>query len=70
MFCTADGNIYVWYWFYGVNMYEETRILTKIEVLVDKLPYKTVDIRIELADKVVILHKEKSNPIGFITNTK
>ena len=46
-------------------MYEENQILTKIEKLVEKMPYRSVAIRIELPDKTLKLQKEKRNPIGF-----
>jgi hypothetical protein len=46
-------------------MYEENQILTKIEKLVEKLPYRSVAICIELPDKTLELRKEKRNPIGF-----
>ncbi len=49
-------------------MYEENHILTKIEKLVEKLPYRSVAIRIELPDKILELQKEKRNPIGFRTS--
>ena len=46
-------------------MYEENRILSKIEDLVDKLPYKTAEIRIQMADKTYTLTKDKPVQIGF-----
>lgn len=46
-------------------MYEENQILSKIEKLVEKIPYRSVVIRIELPDKTLELQKEKRNPIGF-----
>ena len=46
-------------------MYEENQILSKIEKLVEKIPYRSVAIRIELPDKTLELQKEKRNPIGF-----
>ena len=51
-------------------MNEENRVLSKIEVLVDKLPYKTAEIRIEMADKTYTLTKDKKRPIGFSTCEK
>ena len=49
-------------------MYEENRILSKIEALVDKLPYKTAEIRIQMADKTYSLMKDKQRPIGFVSS--
>lgn len=46
-------------------MYEENQILSKVEKLVDKMPYRSVTIRIELPDKTLELQKEKRNSIGF-----
>ena len=51
-------------------MYEENRILSKIEALVDKLPYKTAEIRIQMADKAYVLTKDRQRPIGFSTDSK
>lgn len=44
-------------------MYEENRILGKIEQLVDKLPYRTVRIEVELT-------KDRQRPIGFRSDSK
>lgn len=46
-------------------MYEENRILGKIEQLVDKLPYRSVRIEVDLPDKTVVLTKDRQRPIGF-----
>lgn len=51
-------------------MYEENRILDKIEQLVDKLPYRTVRIEVELPDKTVVLTKDKQRLIGFWSDSK
>lgn len=51
-------------------MYEEARVLSKIEALVDKPPYKTAEIRIEMADKTYTLTKDRKRPIGFSTDNK
>lgn len=51
-------------------MYEENRILSKIEQWVDKLPYRSVEIKVELPDKTVVLAKERRQPIGFSTDNK
>lgn len=47
-------------------MFEFQNILSKIEKLVDQLPYRSVKIEIELKDQTLILEKEKTNPVGFI----
>lgn len=51
-------------------MYEENRILDKIEQLVDKLPYRSVRIEVELPDKTVVLTKDRQRPIGFLSASK
>ncbi len=51
-------------------MYEENVILTKIEELVDKLPYKSVKIEVELDNKTLNLTKDRQRPIGFSTDSK
>jgi len=47
-------------------MYEYQKILNKIERLVDQLPYRSVRIEVGLKDQILVLSKEKKNPIGFI----
>ena len=47
-------------------MCEENFILTKIEKLVDKLPYKSVKIEVELDNKTLVLTKDRQRPIGFL----
>ena len=47
-------------------MYEYQKILNKIERLVDQLPYRSVRLEVELKDQILVLSKEKKNPIGFI----
>ena len=51
-------------------MYEENRILGKIEQLVDKLPYRSVRIEVDLPDKTVVLTKDRQRPIGFRSDSK
>lgn len=51
-------------------MCEENVILTKIEKLVDKLPYKSVKIEVELDKKTLVLTKDRQRPIGFFTEEK
>lgn len=46
-------------------MYEENQILRKIEQWVDKLPYRSVKIEVELTDKTLTLTKDRQRPIGF-----
>lgn len=47
-------------------MFEFRNVLSKIERLVDQLPYRSVKIEIELKDQTLILEKEKTKPCGFI----
>lgn len=49
-------------------MYEENQILSQIEELVDKLPYRSVKIEVELADKTMTLQKDRRHQIGFSTD--
>lgn len=49
-------------------MYEENLILSKIEELVDRLPYRSVKIEVELDDKTHTLTKDRQRPIGFISD--
>lgn len=51
-------------------MYEENQILTQIEKLVDKLPYRTVKIEVELQDKTLTLTKDRQRPIDFSIEEK
>ena len=52
-------------------MYEENRILTKIEQWVEKLPYNSVKIEIELPNQTLVLMKEKpQRKIGFDIESK
>ena len=51
-------------------MYEENRTLGKIEQLVDKLPYRSVKIEVELDRKTLILTKDRQRHIGFLTSEK
>jgi len=50
-------------------MYEENLILSQIEELVDKLPYRSVKIEVELTDKTLTLTKDRQRPIGFATDS-
>lgn len=50
-------------------MYEENRILSQIEELVDKLPYRSVKIKVELNDKTLTLQKDRRREIGFLQKT-
>lgn len=47
-------------------MFEFQNILSKIEKLVDQLPYRSVKIEVELKDQTLVLEKVKTNPCGFI----
>lgn len=51
-------------------MYEENYVLSKIEKLVDKLPYRFVRIEIALQDKTLQLTKDRPRPIGFSAEDK
>lgn len=51
---------------YLFAMYEQQKILNKIERLVDQIPYQSVKIEIELKDQVLILQKEKPKQCGFL----
>lgn len=51
-------------------MYEENHVLSKIEQLVDKLPYRSVKIEVELPDKTLVLTKDRQRPIGFRADSK
>lgn len=51
-------------------MYEKNVILSQIEELVDKLPYRTVKIEVELDSKTLTLTKDRQRPIGFSTEEK
>ena len=48
-------------------MYEENLVLSKIEELVDQLPYRSVKIEVELPDKTLTLQKDRHRTIGFTT---
>ena len=66
----AGINMYVCYWCYGGNMYEENHVLSKIEQWVDKLPYRSVKIEVELPDKTLVLTKDRQRTIGFRFDSK
>lgn len=51
-------------------MYEENHILSQIEELVDKLPYRSVKIEVEMDSKTLTLTKDRQRPIGFSTDSK
>ena len=46
-------------------MFEQQKVLNKIEQLVDKLPWKTVRIEIEMSNQTLVLSKERKQQIGF-----
>lgn len=54
----------------GGAMYEENIVLSKIEKLVDQLPYRSVKIEVELPDKTLTLQKDRHQPIGFSPDSK
>ena len=49
----------------GVKMKECQKVLNRIEALVERLPYKTIRLEIEMTDETFTLEKTKRNPIGF-----
>ena len=51
-------------------MHEENFVLKKIEQWVDKLPYRSVEIRIEMDGKTYTLQKDRQRPIGFLSSSK
>ncbi|MDE6260677.1 MAG: hypothetical protein K2M42_07450 [Oscillospiraceae bacterium] len=46
-------------------MFEQQRVLNKIEQWVERLPYRTLKIEIELPNQTLTLEKSKERPIGF-----
>lgn len=46
-------------------MRECQKVLNRIEALVERLPYKTIRLEIEMTDETFTLEKTKRNPIGF-----
>jgi hypothetical protein len=49
-------------------MYEYSKVMNRIEKLIDQLPYSFVKIEVELKDQMLVLEKQKSKPIGFTTD--
>ena len=47
------------------TMFEQQRILNKIEQWVERLPYNTVKIEIQLPGQTLTLEKDKARPVGF-----
>lgn len=46
-------------------MFEHQKILDKIEQLVEKLPYKSVKIEVELPEQTLVLTKDRRRLIGY-----
>lgn len=46
-------------------MFENQKILNKIEAWCERLPYKSLKVEIELPDQTLVLQKEKSRVCGF-----
>lgn len=52
-------------------MFEQQKILNKIEQWVEKLPYNSVKIEVELPNQTLVLMKEKpQRKIGFDIESK
>ena len=52
-------------------MFEQQKILNKIEQWAEKLPYRSVKIEVELPDQTLVLMKEKpQRKIGFDIESK
>lgn len=46
-------------------MFEQQKVLNKIEQWAERLPYRTLKIEIELPGQTLTLEKSKVRPIGF-----
>ena len=46
-------------------MFEEQRVLNKIEQRAERLPYRTLKIEIELPNQTLTLEKSRERLIGF-----
>ena len=46
-------------------MFEHKKFLDQIERLVERLPYKSVKIEVELQEQTLVLTKDRQRPIGF-----
>ena len=46
-------------------MFEQQKILNKIEHWADRLPYRSLKIEIELPNQTLVLEKSKTPPTGF-----
>lgn len=46
-------------------MFEQQKILNKIEQWADRLPYNSLKIEVELPNQTLVLVKSKQRPIGF-----
>ena len=52
-------------------MFEHQKILSKIEQWVEKLPYSSVKIEVEMHNgQTLILQKDRQRPIGFSSDPK
>lgn len=52
-------------WLLGDKMFEQQRILNKIEEWAERLPYTTLKIEIQLQGQTLTLEKDKTRKIGF-----
>lgn len=46
-------------------MFEQQKILNKIEQWAERLPYNSLKIEVELPNQTLVLVKSKQRPIGF-----
>ena len=54
-----------------IIMFEHQKILNKIEQWVEKLPYASVKIEVEMQNReMLVLNKDRQRPIGFSTDQK
>ena len=52
-------------------MFEHQKILNKIEQWVEKLPYASVKIEVEMRNgEILVLNKDRQRPIGFSADQK
>lgn len=47
-------------------MFEQSKVLNKIEQWADRLPYKSLKIEIDMGNQTFTLEKNKGRVIGFV----